>query len=91
MIEKYVCIDYLCTLNKRLSELKIGTTLLHKHDDQDYNNLFGISIPDIIMNMVSCHGFINNNDSIVILKCPNQIFNIILIKDSLKSNVTKSI
>ena len=26
MIEKYVCIDYLCTLNKRLSELKIGTT-----------------------------------------------------------------
>ena len=23
------------------------------------------------MNMVSCHGFINNNNSIVILKCPN--------------------
>ena len=73
MIEKYVCIDYLCTLNKILSELNIGTTLLNKHDDQDNNNLFGIGIPDILMNMVSCHGFINNNDSIVILKCPNQM------------------
>ena len=57
----------------RLSELKIGTTFLHKHDDKDYNNLFGIGIPDILMNMVSCHGFINNNDSIVILKCPNRM------------------
>ena len=73
MIEKYVCIDYLCTLNKRLIEIKIGTTFLHKHDDKDYSNLFGIGIPDIFMNMVSCHGFINNNDSIVILKCPNQM------------------
>ena len=71
MIKKCVCIDYLCTLNNRLSEIKIGTTFLHKHDNKIYNNLFGIGIPDIIMNMVSCHGFINNNDSIVILKCPN--------------------
>ena len=68
-----MCIDYLCTLNKRLSEVKIGTSFLHKHDDKDYNNLFGIGIPDIIMNMVSCHGFINNNDSILILKCPNRM------------------
>ena len=25
------------------------------------------------MNMLSCQGFINNNDSIVILKCPNRM------------------
>ena len=25
------------------------------------------------MNIVSCHGFINNDDSIVILKCPNRM------------------
>ena len=68
-----MCIGYLCTLNKILSELKIENTLLNKHDDQDYNNLFGIGIPDILMNMVSCHGFINNSDSIVILKCPNRM------------------
>ena len=39
----------------------------------DYDNLFGIGIPDIFMNMLSCQGFINNNDSIVILKCPNRM------------------
>ena len=37
----------------------------------DYDNLFGIGIPDILLNMLSCHGFLNNSDSIVILKCPN--------------------
>ena len=37
----------------------------------DYENLFGIGIPDIFMNMLSCKGFINNNESIVILKCSN--------------------
>ena len=25
------------------------------------------------MNMLSCQGFLNNNDSIVILKCPNRM------------------
>ena len=39
----------------------------------DYDNLFGIGIPDILLNMLSCHGFLNNNDSIVILKCPNRM------------------
>ena len=39
----------------------------------DYDNLFGIGIPDIFLNMLSCPGFLNNNDSIVILKCPNRM------------------
>ena len=73
MIDKYVCIDYLCTLKKRLSELKIAKKKINKHEDQDYNNLFGIGMHDIFMNMLSCHGFINNNDYIVILKCPNRM------------------
>ena len=68
-----MCIDYLCKLNKRLSELKIGKKLINKHEDQDYNNLFGIGIPDIFMNMLSCQVFINNNHSIMILKCPNRM------------------
>ena len=58
---------------KRLSELKLGNSLKTRHEDQDYDNLFGIGIPDIFMNMLSCQGFINNNDSIVILKCPNRM------------------
>ena len=39
----------------------------------DYDNLFGIGIPDVFMNMLSCQGFLNNNESIVILKCPNRM------------------
>ena len=68
-----MCIDYLCTENKILSVLKIGNSLINRHEDKDYYNLFGIGIPDIFMNMLSCQGFINNNDSIVILKCPNRM------------------
>ena len=58
---------------KRLSELKLGNSLKTIHEDQEYNNLFGIGIPDIFINMLSCQGFINNNEYIVILKCPNKM------------------
>ena len=44
-----------------------------RHEGMDYDNLYGIGIPDILLNMLSCHGFLNNNESIVILKCPNRI------------------
>ena len=73
IIDKYVCVDYLGTDKKKISDLKIGCTKSIKHDGMDYNNLFGIYIPDILLNMLSCHGFLNNDDSIVILKCPNKM------------------
>ena len=44
-----------------------------RHEDKEYDNLFGIGIPDIFMNMLSCQGFLNNNDSILILKYPNRM------------------
>ena len=55
------------------SEMKLGLSLKTKHEGMDYDNLFGIDIPDILMNMLSCQGFINNNESILILKCPNRM------------------
>ena len=58
---------------KKLSEMKLGLSLKIKHEGMDYDNLFGIGIPDIFMNMLSCQGFINNNKSIVILKCLNKM------------------
>ena len=73
IIDRYVCIDYLGTEKKKISELRLGFTFSSKHDGMDYNNLFGIGIPDILLNMLSCHGFLKNNDSIVILKCPNRM------------------
>ena len=73
IIDRYVCIDYLGTKKKKISELRLGCTLQSKHDSRDYDNLFGIGIPDILLNMLSCHGFLNNNDSIVILKFHNRM------------------
>ena len=73
IIDRYVCIDYLDTEIKKISELNLGCSLKTRHENKDYDNLFGIGIPDIFMNMLSCQGFLNNNDSIVILKCPNRM------------------
>ena len=57
IIDRYVCIDYLGTEIKKISELRLGCTLKTKHEGMDYDNLFGINIPDILLNMLSCHGF----------------------------------
>ena len=73
IIVRYVCIYYLGTDKNKISELRLGYTLQIKHDGMDYNNLFGIGIPDILLNMLSCRGFLNNNEYIVILKCPNRM------------------
>ena len=67
-------------IKKRLSELKNVNSLITRHEDKDYNNLFRIGITDIIMNILSCQGFINKNDSIVILKCPNRMSQYYFIK-----------
>ena len=71
MIDSYVCIDCLGTEKKKISELRLGCTLSSKHDSINYNNLFGIGITYILLNMLSCHEILKNNDSIVILKCLN--------------------
>ena len=73
IIDKYVCIDYLGSKKSKLSDLKIGRTGSSKHNVMDYNNWLGIGIPDLLLNLLSCHGFLKNNDSVVILKCPNRM------------------
>ena len=73
IIDRYVCIDYLGTDIKKISELRLGCTLQTRHEGMNYESLFGIGIREILLNMLSCHGFYNNNESIVILKCPNRM------------------
>ena len=57
IIDRYVCIDYLGTDIKKISELRLGCTLKIKPEGMDYENLFGIGIPDTLLNMLSCHVF----------------------------------
>ena len=73
IIDKYVCIDYLGSEKSKLSDLKIGCTGSSKHNGLDYKNLLGIGIPYLLLNFLSCHGFLKNNDSVVILKFPNRM------------------
>ena len=44
-----------------------------KNNGMDYKNVLGIGITDLLLIVLSCHGFLKNNDSVVILKCPNRM------------------
>ena len=57
IIDRYIFIDYLGTEKKKISELRLGYILKIKHEGMDYDNLFGIVIPDILLNMLSCRRF----------------------------------
>ena len=73
IIDRYICIYYLGTEINKISKLKLGRSFKIRHEDKDYDNLFGIGIPDILLSMLSCHVFLKNNEYIVILKCPNRM------------------
>ena len=44
-----------------------------KYFVNDFNEFLGIDILDLLMNLLSCHGFKKNIKSIVILKCSRRM------------------
>ena len=70
----YVCIVYLGSERKKLSELRLGSGGVYKNFNKSYDNLLGIGIPYLLMNLMSCHGFLKNKDPVVILKFPKRMF-----------------
>ena len=74
IIRNHVCIDYLGSDKEKLSDLLLGPSGSYKHLDKKYDNVLGFGIPDLLMNLLYCHGFLKNNDSVAILKCPNRMF-----------------
>ena len=69
IIGKYVCIHYSGSEKSKLSDLHLGDTGKDKHNDTDYDNVLGTGIPDLLLNLLSCHGFLKNNEYVVMLKC----------------------
>ena len=61
IIGKYVFIDYLGSKKSKWSNLYIGCTGKNKYNDTGYDNVLGIGISDLLFNLLSCHGFLNNN------------------------------
>ena len=72
---KQLCLYWLFRLLlKKLSELCIGSGGRLKHVNKNYDKILGIGISDLLMNLMSCHCFLNNKDSVVILKFPKRMF-----------------
>ena len=73
IIRGQVCIDYLGS-GKSLIELRLGVDGRYKHLDKKYDNVLGFGIPNLLMKLLFCQVFLNNNASVVILKFPNRMF-----------------
>ena len=44
-----------------------------KHGDKSFDKILGIGITYLLMNLMSCHGFLKNINSVVILKFPKRM------------------
>ena len=60
IIRNYVCIDYLASEYKKIIELGLVSGGGYKHEEKSYDKILGIGIPDLLMNLMSCHGFLKN-------------------------------
>ena len=74
IISNYVCIDYLGYEKSKLSDLRLGVSGSYKHPGKKYDNVLGFAITDMLLNLLFCQGFLNNNESSIILKFTNRIF-----------------
>ena len=74
IIKNCVCIYYLAYLSKQLSEITVGCGGGSKYGDKNnFNRILGIGIPDLLMNLMSCHEFLKNINYVVVLKCPKRM------------------
>ena len=71
LIDNYVCIDYLPFQSKTLISVSSKPTF----EQTSFNVLLGIGIPELLLNLVSCHGFMEKPDLTVILNCRSRLIN----------------
>ena len=55
---------------KESSKITVCSRGGSKHGDISFNRILGIEIQVLSMNLMSCHGYLNNLNSFGILKCP---------------------
>ena len=71
LIYNYFCVDFLSYQSKILGSISSSPTF----DDTSFNILLGIGITELLLNLVSCHGFMKKQNSTVILNCQNGLIN----------------
>ena len=90
LLKNYVCIGYLSCQSKTLSIISSYRIF----EQTSFNTLLGIGIPELSLNLVSCHGFTEEPNVIVILNCWSCLANnylarglFIIEKDSKQLNI----
>ena len=68
-MENYVCIDYLSCQSKTLCGISSNPTFKEK----SFNLLLSIGIPELLLNLVYCRGFMMKSKSTVILNCRSRL------------------
>ena len=76
VIDNYFCIDYIFCKSKTLSRISSDKIF----EQARYNILLGIVIIEVLMNLVSCHEFMEKPNSTVILNCRSCMVNFYLAK-----------
>ena len=71
LISNYVCIDYMPCKSKTLSKISSNPTF----KETIFNLLPSIGIPELLINLVSCHGFMKKPNSTVIINCQSRLIN----------------
>ena len=71
LIENCVCIDYLPCQSKILCGISRNPTF----KETSLNLLLGIGIPELLLDLVSCHGFMTESNSTVILNWRSRLIN----------------
>ena len=71
LIDNYVCIDYLLCQSKTWCEILRNPTF----KETSFNLLRGIGITELLLNLVSCHGFMEKSNSTVVLNCRSNLIN----------------
>ena len=67
IIDEYMFLDYLGLLQERLSKH------YNNFKNTKFNNLSALQIPEILMNIMSCNGFVKSSISTIILTCCNAL------------------
>ena len=70
IIYNYICADYLCCPQTKL-HVNSSNKLF---ENTTYNSVSGICIHELLMNIISCNGFLNGVNSAGILSCRTKSF-----------------
>ena len=68
-MDNYLCVDFLCFAQTKLHVTSKG----HGFENRTYNYVSGMSIPELLMNIITCNLFVNDMKSAVILSCRRKV------------------